>query len=403
MYKEQNEVSMETVISDKNIWYYQDINSKVAGPFSTQWMIKLYNNLEITPESLVRSNLMNHWISLSDSLLASQQFRHLRNDSIHKRTGSMLRNSFIAYHLFAPKNIKKFTKENPRSLKQNHPLENPPADTFDIGQNTQQGVKITESKYQRCKEVSLRNGKELIKVSISDIELKEIENKVTMELAIYFSVSAFLLKRTAGKLPVEVVIMLLISGAIVFYYAHKHRVEKEIDITLADKLDELVKLAINKEKSHIEELEKEKTLKRKQLEDRARERIALEQENDRQKLRETARIDAVQRSKNVIQEMSIKTNNKYAFYIMHDPRDKNAPTKLGISNDPQRRCIEHKKQTNINFEVYKTFWLQNKEKAIRIEQQIIKTLHRRGCKRVGNEFFSVTPETISDLFLKLAT
>ena len=91
-----------------------------------------------------------------------------------------------------------------------------------------------------------------------------------------------------------------------------------------------------------------------------------------------------------LRKRSIYGKNAYAFYIFTSKETK----KIGISNNPKRRCREHTRNTNMEFKIYKVIWLKSQKKAQKLESEVIKWLHNNGYQRTGKEFFRTSTAVI---------
>lgn len=341
-------------INDNLCWYIKDPSEVGEGPFPSTSMIHQYNQSRISPNTLVKHNYMSNWISFKDSILAAQKYVHLRKDSIHKA-------NFNKKRVPVPRN------------------------TF---------VNYISTK------VSTEIGNKEATTELTVCEIEKIKKNYSV-----FAIKLFLwllglltvvLISTGAMITILVPSMLfLVLPAYYRLRQNEKRLQNGLQEALIQKHNKKVisiRETIKKSEEDKRE-ERKRELLRKVEEESIRiqaqkNRIAREKEFQRRKEEKEAR-----RANFYTRTEFDLGDSAHSIYILKADKA-GLPIKFGITNNLDRRIREHRKSTNINYRLYKRFWLQNEKHAKVLEQALIKNLHGQNHPRVGNEFFNIPVGTI---------
>ena len=103
----------------------------------------------------------------------------------------------------------------------------------------------------------------------------------------------------------------------------------------------------------------------------------------------------------IIREVSeILEYQRYAFYVLRSA-NKHHPLKVGITDNPRRRVLEHRQKSNIDYKLFRQKWFPNEYHARKFEKYLVKNLWLQGYERVCNEFFFISPDELDQVLYGL--
>lgn len=363
-------------LKDNYQWFFKECGT-LHGPFSTELMIHQFNLRKINPNTPVKTQLMNNWLMFNNSILGGQKYTRFIK-SLPKEIAPIIQE----------KNIKP-----PIEVKRSNKFVN-----------------------QITKTTTLENHHFVVNCSLNEYEIKKIQNDLKflhripakILLPIFFVFIICLNINPSSILFIPAVFLSCVLDNNQYLFRHRkyvYELNKALDLKAKNKLSSDISEFKRKALEEIRREEK-KAKDAKEFEEKRAE-FNRRQELFRREV-ELRKADALKRKKLLFKRHKGDMGpDACAFYILDTPSNiTNAPVKLGITDNVQRRLKQHRKKTNFPFRIHTTVWFKNREHASEVEQAIIKSLVNKGVPRAANEFFmlkaSIVKNQLKDIFVHLS-